>query len=664
MLCDDQRYNLNIEKPLLIRKLADYERLFRTSKTASLIIDSDGIPLDCNEAYFKLLGFSELSQITPFHFQLVSPVKQADGTRSSEKADENIRIAQRNGRHSFEWLHKNFNGCQFRSSVVINRLQFSGKECLCISLDDIEELRKSQEEIDSIARNSLVGLLLVKGGRKLCRCNQRAADILGYGTPEEMVGISMKDFHLTDESFNEFGKKHYYNLSNGETIQVEYEFRRKNGKPIWCTISGKALDTHRPSDLTKGVLWVFDDISTRKAMELEVLEAKNRAEEARLDAEKANTFKSDFLANMSHEIRTPINAIIGLTYLINQTDVSPLQQDYLQKVESSANSLLEIINDVLDLSKIEAGKLEIECVDFDLHSVVKNVSTLVEMKAAEKGLNLTITYDEDVPRDMYGDPLRLGQILTNLANNAVKFTENGEVEISVSRISGNRFQFEVRDTGIGIEPDQRKILFQSFSQANASTTRKYGGTGLGLAICKQLVTMMQGNIRVESEYGKGSSFIFDVVLENKVNKKEKPKDYLKQDLVFLKNELKTLSGSHILLVEDNMLNRKIVRDILSNSGIIVHDAHNGKEAVEIFRSSKGKFELVLMDIQMPVMDGYEATNLIRKIDANIPIVALTANALLSDVKLTKDAGMNEHLDKPINIAKLFSILLKYIAKKI
>ncbi|MCG8552208.1 MAG: response regulator, partial [Desulfobacterales bacterium] len=457
-------------------------------------------------------------------------------------------------------------------------------------------------------------------------------------------------------------------------------------------------------------------------------------------------------------------------------------------------SLLGLINDILDFSKIEAGKLTIEEIDFDLYTVIDNVTTLVELKAGEKGLEFVVSYDQGMNMSLHGDPLRLGQVLTNLANNAVKFTRAGEVGIYITRPEQDRYRFKVCDTGIGMTPEQQSRLFQSFSQADAGTTRKYGGTGLGLAISKQLVEMMNGRIRVESEAGRGSTFTFEVTLREQESKpkslrqfpgkkvlivddtpswqkiltrllkgfnisvttadsgeeaiamicrqkqafdlvlmdwkmpeldgiettkkiREQCRDlpptiimvsaYRQESLlnaakeqgieVFLqkpvnpslfynvimeafgekikqeyhrtvqnsslKNELTTLGGSTILLAEDNSMNREIVHGMLSHSGILIVDAVNGREAVEMVDAEPNKYELILMDIQMPDMDGYEAAGLIRKKNSSLPIIALTANALVSDIAKTKEAGMQEHINKPIDVEKLFATLLKYISKK-
>ncbi len=544
------------------------------------------------------------------------------------------------------------------------------------------ELSESQEELDSIFRNSQVGLLLLRGGRKLARCNQRLADIFGYRTPDEMAGIGMRQFHLSRRHYVDFGARFYNSLSHGEQIQVEYRLRRRDGGAVWCTLSGKALDKAHPPDLDKGVLWVVDDISSRKAMESEVIragelaeKARRQAEAARGEAEAANQSKSDFLANMSHEIRTPLNAVVGLTYLLNQQPLKEEQRKYARKIDDSSNALLGIINNILDFSKIEAGKMEIEDVDFDLHSVIENVATLVEMEALERNLEFIVSYGPEVKKALHGDPLRLGQILTNLSNNAVKFTHGGEVGIYTERTDDKMYRFEVRDTGIGISPGQQEKLFRSFSQADAGTTRKYGGTGLGLAISRQLVEMMGGRIWIDSDEGRGSSFFFELPLGEQEEGELRDviadafgrggkKDYRRHgDLATLRDELTSLSGSRILLVEDNAMNREIVSGMLSHGGLTITEAHNGQRAVELFTAEPDRYELILMDIQMPEMDGYEATRRIREKDGDIPIIALTANSLLKEVRRARELGMNEYLSKPVDAEKLFGALLRFIPKK-
>jgi PAS domain S-box-containing protein len=444
-------------------------------------------------------------------------------------------------------------------------------------------------------------------------------------------------------------------------------------KNLWETIeAGKVWDgvlynkkhdgNIYPEEMTITPIFEGTNITHFVAVKKDITERLDKEAQLKDTMEKAleaSKMKSEFLSTMSHEIRTPMNGIIGMTEILLGTELDKEQVEFAKIIRESSDSLLAILNDILDFSKMEAGKMAIEEVDFDLKDTCKGVIRLLESKAKEKGLDLIMDMDASLPIYVKTDPVRVRQIILNLVGNAIKFTEKGFVKIKLEPVlaikDGFIVRFVIEDSGIGISKETQKKLFQSFTQADGSTTRRYGGTGLGLAICKKLIALMDGDIGVVSEGGQGSKFWFEIPL--KISQRNFQKEEAEKGAINTNNTVS--NGKKLLLAEDNIVNQKVAVVQLNKLGYAVDVAENGQKAIELALANSG-YELILMDCQMPTLDGFEATRELRKQGFKKPIIAMTANAMQGDREKCITSGMDDYITKPINTALLKEVLEKYI----
>ncbi|MCP4143432.1 MAG: response regulator [Chloroflexi bacterium] len=535
----------------------------------------------------------------------------------------------------------------------------------------IADLRERATELDvkntqfrAILDNSMAVIYLKDIDGKYVLINNRYENLF-HITKSEIVGKTDHEI-FPKEIADAFQANDQRVIEGNAPLETEEYSPHDDG--LHAYISTK-VPLHDADGNIYGVCGISTDITERKKTEdllknysiklgQKVEERTGELKIAKNVAIKANQAKSDFLANMSHEIRTPMNAIIGLSYLILGTELSPKQQDYQTKIHASANSLLRLINDILDFSKIEAGKLDMEKRNFSLAEVLENLSSLINIQIEKKGLTFSLEVEESVSDNLTGDAMRLGQILLNLAANAVKFTDKGGISVIIEQAEAfDReavLRFAISDTGIGMSGEQVDQLFQSFHQVDASITRKYGGTGLGLAITKRLIELMGGEIQVESEPGKGSRFNFTARFG--ISKQKAPKQI---SPVSVKQVSELLRDVHILLVEDNEINQQVARELLEQAGAKVSVADNGEIAVK--KVEKERFDCILMDLQMPGIDGLTATRIIRNrlAPSDLPVIAMTASAMASDREQCINAGMNDYIAKPFKPADLYKTLVRW-----
>jgi PAS domain S-box-containing protein len=643
---------------------------FEHSQIGMTVTSPDKGWIEVNDQLQQMLGYSldELRQMTWAELthpdDLAADLKNFDRMMAGEIDDYAMdkRFIRKDGKIVYANL-----------TVSCVRDENGDVQNILASMMDITERKRAEEEIKNSQQRlaQIIDFLpdptwvvdnegtVVRWNKALEKMvNIKAEDMVGKGSYEYALPFyGERRPVLIDLVRNwqpEYEKKYLTVKKDGKNLISESYHEHLGDSGIYLSATaGLLYDT---AGKIAGAIESLRDITESKHMEEELIEAKQAADEA-------NKAKGDFLANMSHEIRTPMNAVIGMAHLALKTDLSPKQRDYLKKIQTSANALLGIINDILDFSKIEAGKMDIENVDFNLEDVMDNLANLVTVKAQEKeDLEVLFNTSWEVPHFLVGDPLRLGQVLINLANNAVKFTDTGEIVVSSELLKRNEdrvtLKFSVRDTGIGLTEEQAGKLFQSFSQADASTTRKYGGTGLGLAISKKLVNMMGGEIWVESEYGQGTTFSFtaDFGLG-----KERAKER------FMASP--DLRGIKALVVDDNVTSREILKDMLESFTFKVTVAASGLEGISELESvpQDQPFELVVMDWKMPEMDGIEAAERIKnhpglsKIPAIILVTAYGREALMQRVERV---GLDGFLLKPISPSVLFDATMQAFGKGI
>jgi PAS domain S-box-containing protein len=529
----------------------------------------------------------------------------------------------------------------------------------------VETATKESQYTRSLIEASLDPLITISATGKIMDMNNALANITGISR-EKLTGTDFLDYFTEPQKAREVYQEVF---ANGFVADSPLTLRHRDGKLTDVLFNGSV---YRDKDgIVMGVVIVARDVTEQKRIAAELTEAivyaelatgiaeeaKLKAEATRRIAEDAVKAKQQFLSNMSHEIRTPMNAIIGFTKVVLKTELSAKQKEYLNAIKTSGDALIVLINDILDLAKVDAGKMVFEQTPFRMERSIAAMLHLFETKIQEKNLRLVKKYDERIPKVLLGDPVRLHQIILNLVSNAVKFTKAGEITVSVALLTEDDqcviVEFSVSDTGIGIGEDKMTGIFENFQQATSETSRLFGGTGLGLAIVKQLVEAQGGSISVKSKIEKGSNFCFQLSFK-KTNEETEPESAIAQ----VNNELKNVS---VLVVEDIALNQLLMRTLLDDFGFKCDIAANGKIGVEKLKVNS--YDIVLMDLQMPEMNGFEATEYIRKeLKLTIPIIALTADVTTADLEKCKAVGMDDYISKPVDERLLQSKIILFMTR--
>ncbi|MCL1878591.1 MAG: ATP-binding protein [Defluviitaleaceae bacterium] len=647
------RIGRNLEEKTLSEER--FRSIYDKIPMAIYILDSNFNIVDCNAETLRLFCMESFEEFKNINTQ--SPGRQRDGSKSRDAGIEKYEQAFKEGFVQYDWVKSLPDGSSLPCQLTVVRADLHHSPHLLVFVRDMREYYKKYEtERDAYDHQQIMinaaPILIQYWGRNshAIDCNQTTLDFYGYSTKKEYfeglvdkVTSMVSEASATLEYFDAWTRfiNEAFTLGHSN-VSLNFLVDSRTGRPAKLEINGVLVEY-------KGELSVV----TFATDVTELYDANVRAE-------AAARAKSAFLANMSHEIRTPLNAIIGMTGIGKAASDLARAAYCFEKVEEASDHLLGVVNDVLDISKIESGKFEISMARFVFEDMLRKVVDIFIINTGKKNQTLNVSIDSAIPKALIGDDQRISQVVANLLSNAVKFTpKDGVISIEARLLREEdglcTVQIEVRDNGLGITAGQQSLLFNPFQQAESSTTRKFGGTGLGLAISKNVVTMMGGDMSVESEAGKGSTFVFTIQTKRAEDEHENTSEDALPDLNF--------EGCRILLAEDIEINREIVENILTPLSIQLDFAENGAEAVRMYTAAPDAYSMILMDIHMPEMDGYEATRTIRALGLNaIPIIAMTANVFREDVEKCLEAGMDAHIGKPLDLSDVVKVLQTYLKR--
>jgi PAS domain S-box-containing protein len=631
----------------LRRSQAMLSHLFATSPDFITLSDIEtGVYVMVNDSFNRIFGYTADEVVGKSALDLGIWVDLEDRRRLV--AD----LKARGGVSEVEMRYKRKDGRHITLMMSAGRFTMDGRDYLVVNGRDVTESQRTRLEHEAILKNASIGIALTRD-RVFMQVNPSFERMFRW-EPRALLGQPGSAVWATDEDYQEIGRAAGPLLSEGKPVELERQMKRADGSLFWCRLLAQAVDPTHPT--LSGTIWIAEDVTERRQIDQALAAARDVAE-------AANRAKSAFLANTSHEIRTPLNGLLGLANLAMQKGLDESRrQQYLEQIQDSAQSLSGIISDILDLAKIEAGKFNIEALPFNLHGLLKSVHHAYHSLAQARSLDLVLEVADEVPGTVRGDPVRLRQILSNYITNGLKFTERGRVTLQVAKSiepgRGEHVRFTVVDTGPGIDAATQQRLFQPFTQADDSTTRRFGGTGLGLSICKELAGLMDGEVGMQSLPGVGSRFWVELPLP--------PTEAPVADPRLEAEDLQRLEGLRVLLVEDNAVNMMIGVAMLEQWGVEVTQAVDGAEgvaAVEQARAAGRPFNVVLMDVQMPRLSGHEAARQLRRLHPadKLPIIALTAAALTSEREEALAAGMNDFLTKPIDAHRLRLALIRATA---